>query len=289
MYDNPVDFPPPAPPTQPMPSAPPGPWAQPGPWVQPGPWTQPGPWSVSPPVPQPGPWPVPAPRQARRVGVGVVVAVALLAALVGAGGGLAAGLAIRSGHGATAGAGAATGAPVAPPPSPAAVPAGDGTALLAKVLPVPAGARPLTVKGSTNGVMNLDQFMQREFPDDQSERGRLQARGFLVVAQREWIGTDGVEVHIQVIQFESPDGAESEVLEQSHAYSGDPDVTDHFALPAPHGNGYEKSALDDAGNRRMILMAQDGPLAVYIFLYTPKSFDRPGATSLMQRQLAALA
>jgi hypothetical protein len=228
--------------------------------------------------------------------VGVVVAIAVLAALVGAGGGLAAGLAIRSGHGTAttatatattaAGAGAAT---IAPPPSPAAVPTGNGTALLAKILPVPAGAKSLTVSGSTNGVMDLDQFMQREFPNDPSERSLLQARGFLVVAQREWLGTDGVEVHIQLVQFASADGAEGDVLAQSNAYAMDSAVTGRFTLAATHGNGYEKSALDNAGNRRMILLAQDGPLAVYIFLYTPTAFDRPGATTLMQRQLTALA
>jgi hypothetical protein len=227
------------------------------------------------------------------VGVAVVVTAAVLAALVGFGGGLVSGYALHSGK-ATPAVAAAGGTSATPAPSttlatPAAVPSGDGTALLAKVLPVPAGAKNVTVSGSTGGVMSLDQFLQREYPDNPLEKGRMQSRDFLVAAQREWVDSSGVEVHIQLIQFGAADGAESDVLGQANAYSHDSEVTGTFTLSAPHGTGYEKSKFDPAGNRRMILLAQDGPIAVFVYLYTPTSLDRPSAIALMQRQLAALA
>jgi hypothetical protein len=284
MYDHPNDFPPPGG-GRPA-SAPPWGWSAdpPAPPAQP---TAPYGYPTVPMGPPPGQWPAPPPPRRQGVGVAVVVTIALLAAALGFGGGLASGFALRSGKATPAA--AATGAPSVTLPTPAAVPSGDGKALLAKALPVPAGAKNLTVSGSTGGVLNLDQFLQREYPDDPTEKGRMQSRNFLVAAQREWLDTAGVEVHIQLIQFGAADGAQSAVLGQANAYSNDSEVTGTFTLPQPHGNGYEKSALDSAGNRRMTLMAQDGQIAVFIFFFTPKAFDRPTATAMMQQQFAALA
>ena len=266
------------------------------------------PHGYQPPAYQPQ-WPaVPMPPAPRRVGIAAVVAIAVVAAIVGCGGGVALGLSIhssRAGTNATAATGTAkaTGTaapsasgPVAGPTATGSVPPtpsvalGDGAALLAKILPMPAGAKAITVSGSTGGTMTLDQFLQREYPGDQTERGRMQARDFRVAAQREWLGADGIETHIQLVQFGADTGAESFALGQLNAYAVDTDVTGTFTLSgATHGTGFEKSALDKAGNRRAILLAQDGPVVVFIFLYTPGSFDRAGDISLMQRQLTALA
>jgi hypothetical protein len=156
-------------------------------------------------------------------------------------------------------------------------------------VPVPAGARALTVSGSTNGVMDLDQFVQREYPSNPLEQGILEARGFQVAAMRSWVGKDGVEVHVQAVQFADDDGAAGEILSQINAYDHDTTVSAHYSVPgASQGRGYEKQALDDAGNRRAILLAQDGPLALLIFFFTPGVFDRPTEAALLQRQLAAL-
>lgn len=280
------------PPTQPMSAAP-----------------APQPYGYPPPSYQPQ-WPAaPLPPAPRRVGIAVAVAIAVVAAVVGCGGGLVLGLSIhssRAGTTATAATGSAkaTGTAAAPstsgpvdgpsatgsvPPTPS-VALGNGAGLLAKILPMPAGAKAVTVSGSTGGIMTLDQFVQKEFTGSQSARGQLQARDFRVAAQRNWLDSAGVEVHIQLVQFGTAIGAEGYTLSQSDAYDGDPSVTGQFTVPgATHGAGFEESALDKAGNRRAIVIAQDGTVVVYIFLFTPGNFDRAGDISLMQRQLAALA
>jgi len=281
---------------------------QPGGWVPPvqperSPWSAsdpsaPQPYGYPPPGYQPQ-WPtVPTPPPPRRVGTAAVVAIAVVAAVIGCGGGVVLGLSLHSGRAGTTATAATGGAKVAVtsvpsatgsvPPTPS-VAAGDGAALLAKVLPTPAGAKAVTVSGTTGGTMTLDQFVQKEFSGDQTERGRLQARDFRVAAQRDWLA-DGVETAVQLVQFGADSGAESFALGQVNAYAADADVTGKFTVPgATHGSGFEKSALDKAGNRRTILVAQDGSIAVYIVVFTPGNFDRASDISLMQRQLTALA
>jgi hypothetical protein len=284
MYDHPNDFPPPG---RGGPAAPPQ-WG----WSadRPPPTQPTAPYGYPPAPMAPPPQQYPAPQTRRGAGVAVVVTIALLAAVLGFSGGLASGYVVWSGKAAAAAGLAAPSTPAssASLPAPAAVAPGDGKALLAKVVPLPAGAKNVTVSGSTGGVMSLDQYLQKEYPDDQTEKGRMQSRNFLVAASREWLDSAGVEVHVQLLQFGAADGAESSVLGQVNAYTNDSEVTGTFTLPVPHGSGYEKSKLDSAGNRRMVVMAQDGPIAVFIFFFTPKTFDRAAATALMQQQFAAL-
>jgi hypothetical protein len=238
-------------------------------------------------------WPVPVPPPPKRgIGLGVFIAVIIVVALVSCGVGVVGGLLIRPAR--TTGA-----APTPSQSSIAALPSqsplgatigpGDGAALLAKILPVPPGAKEYDVSGSTNGVMTLDQLIHEGFGDDQTEAARLKTRGFTVAAQRNWTGADGVDVQIQLIGFAADTGAESHVLGQIGAFGRDSAVTGTFALPVPHGNGYEKSALDSNGDRHMILLGQDGPVVIVIFLFTPGAFDRVAATDLMKRQYSALA
>jgi hypothetical protein len=287
VYDHPNDFPPPG---RGGPASPPQ-WgwsADRPPPTQP---TAPYGYPTAPMAPPP-PQQYAAPQRRRGAGVAVVVTIALLAAVLGFSGGLASGYVVWSGKATSAAAArsaASSPTPSASLPGPAAVAPGDGKALLAKVVPLPTGAKNVTVSGSTGGVMSLDQYVQKEYPNDSTERGRMQSRNFLVAASREWLDSAGVEVHVQLLQFGAADGAESSVLGQVNAYSNDSEVTGTFTLPVPHGSGYEKSKLDSAGNRRMVVMAQDGPVAVFIFFFTPKNFDRTAATALMQQQFAALA
>jgi hypothetical protein len=173
-----------------------------------------------------------------------------------------------------------------PPPTPARL--RDGKALLAQILPAPAGAESFTVKGSTNGVLDLDQYVAIFRSDHQvAAKADLRARGFQVAAERDWQGTDGVEVEILLTQFEDTEGALSYVLNQANSYDRDPKYTASFVIPsATHGEGFEAAGLDAAGNHRATLLAQDGRLKVTIFFYVPGTFDRAGEIALMQRELA---
>ncbi len=266
----------------------------------------PYPQPVYPPVSHGPPVPPAAPRPAGRFGWGVLLAVAASVAVLCCAAGVLTGVTIHRGTRVvadqpvrpSAAARASAGTPaVTPsfepipsaPPTPGPIAAGDGHALLAKIVAVPAGAHALTVSGSNGGVLNLDQFVARDFRNDPDAKDWLAGYEFQVAAAREWRAADGVEVHVQLIQFGDDGWAEGYVLDQIYAYSEDKTVTGVFSVPATHGKGYEKSTLDAAGNHRAFLVAQDGPLAVEVAFFTPHAYDRAGELALMQQQLVALA
>jgi hypothetical protein len=235
-------------------------------------------------------WPMPAvPPPQRRVGLGVFIAVTVVVALVSCGVGVVGGLVIRPARATVATPAAASQSPTSSPSSSPSSAPDDGAALWAKILPLPAGATDIGVSGSTNGVMTLDQFIQKAFHGDPTELARMKAREFNVAAQRNWVGSDGIEVHIQLVAFAAATGAESFLFGQINAYSKDSEVTGTFSLPVSQGTGFEKSALDSAGNRGMILLTQAGPVAVLIFLFTPAALDRASGIDLMKRQYVAIA
>jgi hypothetical protein len=208
--------------------------------------------------------------------VGIVVVVILL--LIGGGFGISALLGShRKDTGTTTG---------NPSTGPHAIPIGDGTTLLSKVVAAPAGADVLTVDDSAGGVMDLDQFVQHYFSGDATERGRLETRGYKVCAVRDFIRKDGVEVATHIVQFATDDGANGYVAGQLSAYGDDNDVTGTFGLPSiSNGKGFEKSALDSDGTRRTVMFAQLGNLAVVINVYTPGQLDRAGDVALMTAQV----
>jgi hypothetical protein len=227
-------------------------------------------------------WPGPVVPDKRRYGAGALVLVAVITAvLCGVGGGII-GAVIRGGtHSTPAHKTSASGATARPSGAASSaapihhIALGDGKALLAAIPPPPAGAKTFTVQGSSSGVMDLDQLMKVDFSTDADERGILQARGFTVAAERDWRGTDGVEVDSELIQFATTDGARSHVLGQQGAYSRDSDVTGTFDVPdGTLGKGYDRTGFDKYGNRRSTLIVQDGNLAVLMFFYNPGQLNR---------------
>lgn len=178
----------------------------------------------------------------------------------------------------------------APGAAPLSIPLGDGKALLAAILPAPAGAKPNKIDGSSDGVMDLDQIMQVDFTDDSDERGILQARGFTVAAERDWRGTDGVEVDTELIQFNTADGARSHILGQQGAYGRDTDFTSSFAIAGTAlGNGYESPTLDKYGNHRTTILVQDGNIAILMYFFNPGTLNRAKEIAALQAQMKAIA
>jgi len=138
--------------------------------------------------------------------------------------------------------------------------------------------------------MDLDQFMKVAFSSDDSERGILEARGFTVAAERDWLGTDGVEYDTQLIQFATADGAKSHVLGQQGAYAGDKTTSSSFTIPnSTLGKGFENDTQDQFGNRVATLLAQDGDVVLLMFVYNPGTLDRAKEITKFQAQLQALA
>jgi len=166
---------------------------------------------------------------------------------------------------------------------------GDGTALKGALLARPAGSKELQPEGGSNGVFTLKQFVKESFDNDQSEIGRLQERGFQVAAEEEWI-SDGIEIHIQLLQFTASSGALSYVEGQHGAYLDDSSVTDNYTVSGVrNGYGYEEDALDKLNNRRATLMCTQGNVAIVVFVFTPDQFDRPSEAAVLQKQSDKLA
>ena len=169
------------------------------------------------------------------------------------------------------------------------IPLGDGKALIAKILKPTSSAHSVRVSGSTNGVMTLDQLISNAFDGDKGEKDRLVDRGFKVAAQRDWVETNEVEVDIQLLQFKEASGADEHVTAQQGAYDADKSMTGTFDVTGVEGaRGFEKSGLDQYGNRRATLIAQVNNICVVMFVFTPHSFDRKTESAIMAKQVAAL-
>ncbi len=223
----------------------------------------------------------------RRTGmiIGIVIAVVVVLCI---GGLVAIGASDNNGT-STKGSKAPTTTPTTAPPAVVSIPLGDGTALKSHLAKPPTGAKSFTIDNSTAGVETLDQFVKNSFPDSPDEKGILQTRGFEVVAENNWRGTNGVSVNTQLIQFKDADGAVSHVVGQHGAYADDKTITATYALPGlTNGYGYERPALDKYGNRGAILSCAVGNIVIVMFIFTPGQLDRPSELADIQRQVAAL-
>jgi len=230
------------------------------------------------------------PPRGSRTGmiVGIIV---LVVVVVGGLAGVAYVLANRSsgknGNFAGSPASSASGAAATPKAKP--IPLGDGKALIAKILKPTSSAHSVRVAGSTNGVMTLDQLITNAFAGDKGEKDRLVDRGFKVAAQRDWVETNEVEVDIQLLQFKAASGADEHVTAQQGAYDADKSMTGTFDVTGVEGaRGFEKSGLDQYGNRRATLIAQVDNICVVMFVFTPHSFDRKTESAIMAKHVTML-
>lgn len=156
---------------------------------------------------------------------------------------------------------------------------------------MPSGAVPVQVRGSTNRVMTLDQYVDHGWTGSNVplEKSTLSARGFVVAAERAWTGSNGTEYAIELIQFNDSTGSEGFVRNQNSAFGQDSRYPKSFDAPdVPLGHGYEGNVMDDAGNYRTTLLAQAGAVAVIVHVYTPSSFDRTAELTVLSQQVKAL-
>jgi hypothetical protein len=226
----------------------------------------------------------------RGIGVGALIVWLAVTAVVCAGAGFFVGHASRKTTTSSSPGRATTTPTTAVKSTIAAIPPGNGAVLRAHLIPMPAGAKALTTSGATDDVMTLDQFLKKFFDTDPLERGRLTARSFEIAVQGEWVTKADVEVHDQIVQFGNDDGAKSYVLGQHSAYEDDPEWPDNFTIPGVTlGYGFENPELDKAGNRRAVLLCQDGPFTVIVFFFTPAAFDRTSEIAVLKSQVAALS
>ncbi len=260
-------------PAQPPPTWPAAP-AQPAAWPPPA---QPAAW---PPPAQPASWsprepePPLAARQPTRVPVSTFV-VTLLCAVVVAG--LIGAFVARGSRSASSTSGA---------PAPTPTVSADGPALRALIVQPPAGSREVTFQVGDKGVFDLGQFVKNYFSNSNSTEADLRSLDFQWMAQRGWVGPDGIQIVDQLVEFDTASHARQFVLKQDGAYSRDSRYTSTFQVPG--GNGYERSAFDPAGFYRASVIGAKDNVAVVLLVFTPGDFNRTEESQVLNAQLAAL-
>lgn len=164
--------------------------------------------------------------------------------------------------------------------------------LASALIPLPAGAQPLTVThASPDGSMNLDQFLEL-FSSTPSERPLLQARGFEGAASRWMTTASGQEDCIYLIAFESSASAQSYALfdEKAHADDSAHKADTRFAVPSlTDGVGYEDAALDSYGNTDSWVYGSLGNVVVMVNALTPAKPARAQMLTLLDEQAALVS
>jgi hypothetical protein len=268
-------------PGQPYPGYPAQPYQQPYPQpYQASPWPQQS-------------WPAPvAPPAKGRFGFGALVAVAVVTAVVCGAVGAISGYALKDTKRTTT----ATSTLPSPLPTgldlPSAAPststnASAGAALLAKIVPAPAGAHKFTLPYGVGGVMDLTANCKEFFGKSTTAAGRLTQEGFVVAAATSYSRTDGLQILTHLTEFATADGATSYVTGQFSSWDADTKVTGTFTFPGG-GKGYEKQALDALGNRRTIMYERVGTIVIGLDVFTPGSFNRITDLTVMAAQIAAI-
>ncbi len=262
-------------------------WPLGSPWPQQGgPWPQQGgPWS-----PQGG-WPPPPQRRPRRWAVVTGVVVGLAAALIAGPVGYELGLQHSRIDAAAQNLNA-----VGPGPCPAgtastglSATSPEATALLARLLPMPAGDKQVTVL--KQGVLSLSDYMQELYPDDSAERARLVTRCFQTAVHRTWLTPGGSTVSVWLIQFDSHADARSYTLatEQGDA-SAVPAGTAKFTVAGVADSmGFGDPTLDQDGNTFTRVLGDAGNTSIIIHVYIPAKINDAASSQVLKAQDARLS
>jgi hypothetical protein len=162
-----------------------------------------------------------------------------------------------------------------------------GQALLARVLPMPAGDTAIT--GDHEGVLSLNAYVSVLYGNDMAERQRLSARCFQTAVHRVWGSPGGTITSVWLIQFGSRAGARSYVLAMEQASEDDRANTDVFRVSdVGDGMGFGDPKLDKYGNTFTRTMGDVGNVAIYISLFVPARTDNAAAASVLRQQSALL-
>jgi hypothetical protein len=178
-----------------------------------------------------------------------------------------------------------TGSPSAVAPA-SATPAGPGAALLAEVLPVPAGATPW----KQTGVLPLTSFVQSFYVQSvwSRETALAKHRGFVRSARHGWVNADGSQDDVWLIDFRTAAGADAMYKGLTDAWTDGTSTTD-FTVAAVHGKGQLTTAPDARGNGSAKIAAVKGHILIYTRAYTAGHANKDAALDLMVRQWARTA
>jgi hypothetical protein len=164
-----------------------------------------------------------------------------------------------------------------------------GTALLARLLPVPRGDK--QVSTLKQGVLSLRDYLNALYPGNSTEQERLVARCFQTAVHREWQTPGGTTVSVWLVQFGTRADARSYTLaiEQGAAASA-PAGTAKFTVPGVADSmGLEDPTLDQYGNTRSRMLGDAGNTSIIIDIYVPGGDNNAAASQVLQAQNARLS
>jgi hypothetical protein len=245
------------------------------------------------PPPNPAAWPPPPSPPAKRSRARAVVTgaiVALAAALISGSGGYELGVHHSQVNAAMQNLNAVASGPCAagetqPAPS-ATSPA--GTALLARLLPIPRGDTRVT--SLKQGVLSLHDYLDELYSGNSAEQAHLTARCFQTAVHRTWQTPAGTTVSVWLIQFGTGADARSYTLagEQGDSAAASAHTARFTVAGVADSAGFADPTLDQYGNTFTRALGDTGNTSIIIHVYVPGETGSAVASQVLQAQNARL-
>ena len=164
-----------------------------------------------------------------------------------------------------------------------------GTALLARVLPIPKGDQQGT--GLKEGVLSLGDYMHELYPDKPEEQPRLVALCFQTAVHRSWLTPDGTTISVYLIQFGSHVDARSYTLTTEQGdVSAEPAGAAKFTVPGVADSmGLADPALDQDGNTFTRVLGEAGNTSIIIHVFIPAKTNDTFSSQILQAQNVRLS
>jgi hypothetical protein len=160
--------------------------------------------------------------------------------------------------------------------------------LLAKLLPLPAGARGWT--HNKTGVLSLDDFVAAFYKQSAQavDKPIVQRRGFVTAARHGWFNPDGTQDEVFVVQFNSEQGAKGMYLGITSGWSQSDAALTTFTDSAVNGTGALDKSTDSIGDMTAKEATYVGNVFVYAAVFDPASANKDAVMALARQQYALL-
>ncbi|WP_370054778.1 hypothetical protein [Leifsonia sp. EB41] len=159
---------------------------------------------------------------------------------------------------------------------------------LGKILRPPSDATPWV--NSPTGVLDLPTFVDHFYAADAraDETKLAQQRGFVSAARNGWINADRSQTEVVLIEFRTPQGAESMYLDLTQTWRSGREGGSVQSAPDVNGTSLVVDKLDSLGNAHVRMTAPHGNILVYVRHFTAATPDPDQTKQIIQQQLDAL-
>jgi hypothetical protein len=162
---------------------------------------------------------------------------------------------------------------------------GAGAALLARIVPPPAGSVVIVLPNAPGGQLTLEQDVLQFFPSAPLEADTLRAGGFVASAATEYKRPDGFAILTHLTQFATADGAGDYFSARKAVWVATANVSDSFAVPGG-GIGFDQNRPDAAGRRLTVMYEQVGTVVIAVDVFTSGQLSRSVDLATMAAQVA---